>query len=286
MTSSLTPLADLLVAEGNFLPLHCERFSLDDAAIDLVRDLSGCNVRTLLERIFLARLPFDKLWIEYEFKHRKINPDVDAQVGYYLHRMRPDDPCEWSIRAYQKDKGFSLLEWPWTGIIYTEKFSGPITHIAGSADAPHGYGVDNHIFWGYGEKTRGVQQLLEFGFAESSRKEAAVELAGLPRFVCTILALINDGPISIEKSTPSGKFWTKRGQRPYMATNTIRLKIPTRVRYIAQYASKYLSAAKKRRHQVKGHWRNYEGGKKVWIREHLRGDASLGFVNHTYSVGT
>jgi hypothetical protein len=44
--------------------------------------------------------------------------------------------------------------------------------------------------------------------------------------------------------------------------------------------------ARRRAHQVRGHWRRdwRHEGQRIWIKEHQRGDASLGFVTHDYHV--
>jgi hypothetical protein len=43
-------------------------------------------------------------------------------------------------------------------------------------------------------------------------------------------------------------------------------------------------AYRKREHDVRGHWRTYRSGRRVWVREHTRGDASLGRVTRVITI--
>lgn len=43
--------------------------------------------------------------------------------------------------------------------------------------------------------------------------------------------------------------------------------------------------ASPRRHQARGHWRTYKSGKRVWVKECWRGDASKGTVFKDYQLG-
>jgi hypothetical protein len=51
-------------------------------------------------------------------------------------------------------------------------------------------------------------------------------------------------------------------------------------------ARSIIARARRRAHQVRGHWRRdwRHEGNRIWIKEHQRGDASLGFVTHDYTV--
>ena len=51
-------------------------------------------------------------------------------------------------------------------------------------------------------------------------------------------------------------------------------------------ARKAVTMMRRRAHQVRGHWRDdwRHPGQKIWVKEHQRGDASLGFVLHDYTV--
>lgn len=41
----------------------------------------------------------------------------------------------------------------------------------------------------------------------------------------------------------------------------------------------------RRKHDVRGHFRNYKSGKRVWVRNHSRGDEALGIITKDYVIG-
>ena len=118
-----------------------------------------------------------------------------------------------------------------------------------------------------------------------------------------LLSTINDLPVVIEHVEPSRGFMARGNYRKFLKHSVVRLTVPeTRWRKLV---TKVASLIKRRAHQVRGHWRNdwrhpltaacehvYNGqmvcekcrGRKLWIDEHQRGDASLGFVTHDYAV--
>ena len=132
------------------------------------------------------------------------------------------------------------------------------------------------------------------------------EWAGCLRRMWTFLATVNDLPIAMTEVKQSRGFLGKGNYRRYLDHRTVTLTVPA-----AQYkklARKAILLARKRAHQVRGHWRDdwrhplatlcehvfvtdLTGqicqvckGRKSWIHEHLRGDATLGFVTHDYRV--
>jgi hypothetical protein len=132
---------------------------------------------------------------------------------------------------------------------------------------------------------------------------AAIKPSLLIRGLWALLATINDLPVKIEYVTPS-KGYVARGQyKKFLAHSVIHLNVPE------SRWQKLLRATavkvRKRAHQVRGHWRDdwrqplakhcdhvYDEhmrckhchGHKIWIAEHQRGDASLGFVTHDYEI--
>jgi hypothetical protein len=72
------------------------------------------------------------------------------------------------------------------------------------------------------------------------------------------------------------------------AYRTVTLRIP-RLRDPNKVVQRVLEGIRKRRHGVRGHWRNYRDAqgnvvRRVWVNDHERGDASLGRVEHDYRV--
>ena len=70
--------------------------------------------------------------------------------------------------------------------------------------------------------------------------------------------------------------------------NVITLRVPEKadLRKVAQRVAGEI--IRRRAHQVRGHWRDDwrlpKGNKSLWVTEHQRGDASIGFVTHDYLV--
>lgn len=135
-------------------------------------------------------------------------------------------------------------------------------------------------------------------------------LTGVMRRAWPLLATINDIPVIIKPGTRLIKGFRARAQyRAFLTHKVITLNVPQQQERRRRLARAIVAASKRRAHQVRGHWRhdffhplsplcehfwaNTEGahricgrcgGHDIWIAEHQRGDASLGFVTHDYAV--
>jgi hypothetical protein len=121
-----------------------------------------------------------------------------------------------------------------------------------------------------------------------------------------LLATINDLPVKIEEIKPAKGYVARGRYRRFLAHKVITLTVPeTRYRKLVLRTAALL---RRRAHQVRGHWRldwihppstrcehlwqpdgkhlvcSRCSGHKIWIAEHQRGDASIGFVTHDYTV--
>ncbi|HKD74692.1 MAG TPA: hypothetical protein VKB76_04325, partial [Ktedonobacterales bacterium] len=129
----------------------------------------------------------------------------------------------------------------------------------------------------------------------------------LARLIISLLATINDLPISHTRYSTTKHFVARGQYRKFLDHVTVTLTVPA-PRYRA-LARKVVSNIHRRAHQVRGHWReNWRKpflatcqhqfvnadehtlrcslckGEKDWVTEHQRGDTSLGFVIHDYQV--
>jgi hypothetical protein len=123
------------------------------------------------------------------------------------------------------------------------------------------------------------------------------------RDLWVLLATINDLPIKIEHVEPSKGYVARGAYKKFLAHSIIHLTVPETRWY--KLIRKVATILRRRAHQVRGHWRvdwrarpikgcehiwNEDmicskcSGHMLWIAEHQRGDASLGFVTHDYSV--
>lgn len=147
-----------------------------------------------------------------------------------------------------------------------------------------------------------------------SATNALIEESGLVRVMITILSLMNAAPNVKHYYAPATGHRMKRGKFiPYMDHNEIVLKLPKikPIPVIIRTLDKASADRRKNRaHMVRGHFRIVEHGKpqpvrckheptlvengvgyclkceqKIkWIAAHQRGDASVGWVQHDYSV--
>lgn len=136
-----------------------------------------------------------------------------------------------------------------------------------------------------------------------------IECIGTVRRAISLLATLGDIPaISTEVRQHRG-FVARGAYRKYLDHNVIRLNVPQQ-KDTKLLARRLIAAARRRAHQVRGHWRLYqregslcEGAHvwraanqtghqpcqncsawRTWIAEHQRGDATLGFVLHDYAL--
>jgi hypothetical protein len=131
----------------------------------------------------------------------------------------------------------------------------------------------------------------------------------LIRYLLGLLATINDLPIVRKVVVPQKGFVARGRYRKFLQHTVVTLTVPT-TRY-KTLARKAVANLRRRAHEVRGFWREHwkhppvQGcpheyasvdaahirctvckGEKFWIKEHQRGDASLGFVTHEYRVKT
>lgn len=155
------------------------------------------------------------------------------------------------------------------------------------------------------------------GTAQKKRKEAIVddlrlsyqEELGDAKLIIAIISLLSAGTKIVDWSdTISGDGSSFAGGRivKYMHARVVKLKLP--IKEVRRTLRAMAYKIKKRRHEVMGHWcsshrtgdsscsHKYEDidprvkvcsicKHRIWYKkDHMRGDASIGFVHHTYEV--
>jgi hypothetical protein len=110
------------------------------------------------------------------------------------------------------------------------------------------------------------------------------EVAGDLRYLWALLATINDLPVTFTDVRASKGYVARGRYRKFSDHRVINLKVPA-ARY-RRIAARAIAVSRRRAHEVRGHWRRdyRHEGQRLWIREHTRGDASLGWVRHDYTV--
>lgn len=124
------------------------------------------------------------------------------------------------------------------------------------------------------------------------------------RFIVAALALLNHVPVRYVPYRPSGSMRCRAGIKPFMGTSVITVEIPAtrrRMKLIEGHIKSRTEGWRNRRHEVKGHWRVSDKQVtdkwerffdpiqerprwRLWIEEHERGDASLGYVEQYHKV--
>lgn len=194
-------------------------------------------------------------------KHHVLQPIATAALVGYQWRTDDEGPLMWS-----KDLGYRNFpenpEGVLTGFL---EFRSPFA------------GVCNSPFM----KAERLSDIV----TEATALEFFYELASDLRYLWALLAAINDVPVGYEAVRPSRGYVSRGVYRKYLEHTVIHLKVPHAVP-LRVLAKRAIHVARRRAHQVRGHWRrnHRKPGERMWVKEHQRGDAKLGFVTHDYQV--
>ena len=112
------------------------------------------------------------------------------------------------------------------------------------------------------------------------------------RFILTLMQMINVVPIKKVYAQAVQTHYNYKGKNvPYLDHQIVSIEVgKTKVIKVVDHAFRQAEKehARKRAHEVRGHFRVYHKGTKeerrTWIKAHQRGDASLGFVRQTWEV--
>ena len=147
------------------------------------------------------------------------------------------------------------------------------------------------IVTGWIMKPTGYKTLGTFLFAEDNGepKTGEVDKPIDPQdqsMMCAIVAMFYaslDMPVEAYVPTVKDTFTNRRkikeGKLPSYDWRTIVIEPPK-----PQAESRGGTHASPRRHQARGHWRTYKSGKRGWVKECWRGDASKGTVFKDYEL--
>jgi len=287
-----------------------------------------------------ARLPHKVTWIEYDLRetHKRLRryaingrdiynepltedlSQIPAREGWLLEQ-HPQVDTAFRATLYtwndSKDEdGFDCWQFPWAFVWNTTDDPLPwkTQHI--DVVRPDGSPAKSTIsdvvvgLFGYHTDHVGVQvcDYIRDSNRETQRQanDLLKEWTGVMRRMWALLATINDLPVEFKEVKAARGFMAKRNYHRFLDHKTITLTIPAS-EYV-KVARAAVAQARRRGHDVRGHWRkdwrnppsilcehvwtpteHYNEcsickGRKLWIRDHQRGDASLGFVVHDYRV--
>jgi len=322
-------------------------YTLDDDAVDLITEIS--SGKTIADKLAiyrkLARLPFETIWIEFNYAARHV---ARVRLGTIVGNMPEDSPIKmgWLLRRIDE------TTWRATTVAhFTSSKSGREVDTFGCDQILSTEGIINYkstardptiksainelnahrsaklmgrndnidvgpfqsYMWGFGSRNQEPNVISipphlarinaidlapsfetiikkisktekeKFDNTHKQMERSCRELQGDLRFLCAALALINEVPLTYNNYQQSGVARVGGRLRPYMINRLVSISIPKKRGRVNKIMNMLRTAERAiRRHEVSGHWRNIKQPdgkiKKVWIREHMRGDASLGFV--------
>lgn len=232
------------------------------------------------------------------------HPQLDVAYRMHLFTWNPD-PAEADSHGFQVWAFPVMFTWtaddtvsPWRSILGAG--SSPDATVASAImghETPSVSIAQSELMGGIRYKPSGIVALLR-------------EWAGVGRRAWALLATINDLPLVYSDVRASKGFVARGRYRRFLDHRTITINVPQKDQ--TKLAKQLITLIRHRAHQVRGHWRddwrqkpsarcpqlvetglhawNAEGfcerchGHRIWVHEHQRGDASLGFVTHDYLV--
>lgn len=322
MVTPFGPVSRPVMGSTQFGLLHIIKgavpFVIDDDAIAKAMELRGeflADPKTLL--IDLALVPFKETWIEYN-PSAKLGPLASPLTSqHYGHLIVRDDTEHGvSVLTFEAWRKHLLMQpyvvnWstlangiaPWRFLIDRGKSARLDDAKADTVRSQLLTGGTGKDKWLPSWKDRVGGDMInphfkadgsaEYGLAVNDMGKAWATVLKENRstvsLLMSILAMIAWCPCEVIERKPKGVFLHERKPRAYMDHRVVKLHIPIKVAY--RYLKRaHAEIVRKRRHRVREHFRVYHAGtpkeKRVLIHEHMRGDASLGYVNQEYEVTT
>jgi hypothetical protein len=259
----------------------------------------------------LARIPHRKTWIEFDVAAR--NKRAEELGVHNIPRLTNVMRAGWLLEQAETDDTSFKATW------YVETDSGelgslPYSYVWSSGDSPPVFrmhntdlmmrelssaglavGISNFptkyvglarglVLWPMGSgKSLVWPDVISSDDAGQLRGKMSRCMGELP-LLWVLLATINDLPIIKSEVRSARGFMAKHSYHKYLDHVTVTLHVPERE--YRKVAKRAIAASRRRAHQVRGHWRKdwRHAGERIWVREHQRGDAALGFVTHDYRI--
>jgi hypothetical protein len=282
-----------------------------------------------------ARVPHEAIWLEYplrayqerscELRGTMATNEPWAQPereGWLIHQHpKIDTACIMHLftsHEHVQEDGFNTwtfpfaFAWccddsplPWRKVLHrhpqAEKYAEPSSYLVGIS----GYERDNVC------AVRSPLINDPNPSDDVQLRYLLTEWSGIVRRVWALLATIDNLPITKGDVRQSRGFLARGRIRKYLSHRTITLNVPAK-KDTRVLARRMIAAAHRKRHRVRGHWRDdwrnppskncnphlWEAvddeanhircalchGRQTYIAKHERGDAALGWVDHDYRV--
>jgi hypothetical protein len=229
--------------------------------------------------------PFEHTWIDMPMKWtsaEKHQVSDDGLIGFLLHRTPKSyvvDICVCAEADGFGDRAGSL----------------PVAFLI----APNGHDLPfidsgtwkEYVLFSPDRTKKAVVPRVWYRFRGAEKRDADVLDKFLNTFLSLLigcLALINVAPTIKETYRPKGSSLVRGKIKPYFSKTKITLELPhKRVSSIMRGVA--TGRGSPRRHSVRGHFRHYVGEsgellRRTWIRDHHRGDGTIGWVRQDHEV--
>lgn len=283
------------------------RFVLDDGMSAFLADISFAAFIAKPNKMIAiaedirrsARLPHAVTWIEFNARARRrriieqkygsmVSPEeIPERMGWLLETHPQDDTTFRYTEFNEFDKGTMAtpVSYAWSS---DDKAPAWLTDIDLSPEEIRATGVCGTGIKGYDTPYVTMMCGPHTGFQNASREMLRLllkETYGGLRACWALLSVINDIPTTATGMFADTGFFARGKYRKFLDHRVVHLKVPGSVN-LRRMAARIVIGARRKRHEVRGHWRkdHWHPGERFWIPEHERGDASLGFVTHEYSV--
>jgi hypothetical protein len=287
-------------------------FRLNKAASEYISDASLAIASDLNEARELARSPYPVAWIEIDnvarinrLKTRGIALTKRASgeseggpvplVGWLIERHPTQHSAHRASYFTELDEGvvYAPLSWCWD----CEGRECPWDKWFMGSDAKQFIGNQDFMFGVHDAKCDAVWCCPGWTNIDSRQtiaRELLMELQGELRHIFGLLVTLGHVPteereiVAVEGDmTKQPKMFKGKPILPLVHREVL-INVPKRSS-VTKIVGRVMEGMRKRLHGVRGHWRHFynEDGslrRKVWIRDHERGDETLGRIVHDYVV--
>jgi len=294
------------------------KFVLDDQMSSFLVDLSSSaflddkktkvRYRLVDQMRTLARLPHQLTWVEFSYacaQKRALelqltdpsegpNPPIRTERQGWLLNQHPKNETLFRVHIFENASSLGgLLTLPFAFAWHTDE--APSVWAEAAANA-------NKLGWSQSEMCVGVvgycndrcgiaqpEYFDNWQRGDDNYREMFGEFlrgySATLRRVWALLATVNDIPIEARSVVSARGFVARGSYHRFLDHKIITLRVPDSAD-LKKIARNIIAISRRRAHQVRGHWRkdHWRVGERIWVHEHQRGDASLGFVTHDYVV--
>jgi hypothetical protein len=278
----------------------------------------------------LARLPHDLTWIEYDFHAKAQRAVHEYGATINLNPEQRPDKCGWICWQHPTlPTAFMAVECSSQSFNQQGEKQGvpqatPFAYGWRTEDGPppwasmpvrghaHPEGYLTGIMSYRSDSVRVIapphlpREFIDY-YLEHTAYNPLKEVSSDLRYLWALLATINDLPTKMMDVRSAKGYIGRHGKyHKFVDHKVIHLTVPAKA--YKRVAQRAIAIARRRAHDVRGHWRRHWmhrpatfcehrweahgndvscplcGGKRIWIPSHQRGDASLGFVMHDYNV--